>query len=266
MSSGEPSLWLPRWRADAGVRLRLFCFPHAGAGASVFRGWLRMFPEELALCPVQLPGRENRHGERPLAELSEVLDALEGVIGPYTGEPFAFFGHSMGALIAFELARRLRRRGYPEPSQLFVSSRDAPHRVRVPETMLHLASEAEILDRLRQYGQTPEELLSNARLMRRLMPLFRADARVTETAGYTVEPPLSCPIAAFGGLSDPSCTREGMQAWSEQTSGRFSLRGFPGAHFYFQDDAEPLVGAILGECKRTIDRVLAPESGLLAPL
>ncbi len=245
MSAASDS-WVSSRRPARTTRLRLFCFPYAGAGASIFRSWSDGLPTDVELCPIQLPGRETRLLEPPYARLSPLVEAVAEALTPLLDRPFAFFGHSLGTLIAFELARRLRELYSVSPVRLIVSAGAAPqlsHRGRP----VHNLPEKEFFAELRRLNGTPLELLNHAELMEIMLPLLRADFAVYETYQYSAAPALECPISAFGGLQDARVTRADLAAWSAQTNDAFSLQMFPGDHFFLK---QPLViSAISQELK-----------------
>lgn len=223
------------------ARFRLFCFPYAGGGASIYQNWSRYLPEEIAVCPIQLPGRENRLLERPFSDLPSLLEGLLPALLPYLDMPYAFFGHSMGALVSFELARALFRHGHPiQPSHLFLSGRRAPHwpDTDPPDSQL---PEPEFIERLRTLNGTPEAVLENQELLHLLLPLLRADFALCETYQYIPAVPLNCPLTVFGGLSDKEVSRASLNAWREVVSGPFKLRLFPGDHFFLQKEQASLL-------------------------
>lgn len=225
----NPWLSCPKPNPDATVRL--FCFPYSGAAASIYYPWAEMLPPNIEVCPVQLPGHGTRLREPLATRLAPQVEAVAASLTPALDRPFAFFGHSMGALISFELARYLRRLGRPGPVHLFVSGHGAPH---LPDRNppLHGLPEPEFVAKLRELNGTPEEVLRHEELLQLLIPVLRADFAVCETYVYQAEPPLPCPISAYGGLADGYVNREELAAWQEQTASRFSLRMFPGDHFY----------------------------------
>jgi surfactin synthase thioesterase subunit len=226
---------------------RLFCLPYAGGGASIFRGWAGALGDAIGVCPVQLPGREARYREPAFTRLGPLVEALAGSFGPYLDRPFALFGHSLGALIAFELARRLRREGGPEPAHLIVSGCRAP-RVRHTGRPVHSLSDAAFREELRRLGGTPAELLDNDELMDLVLPTLRADFAVCETYAYAAGRPLDCPISALGGSRDDTVDRGDLEGWRAETTGRFRVRILPGNHFFVQS-ARPL---LLEELRRTL--------------
>jgi medium-chain acyl-[acyl-carrier-protein] hydrolase len=211
--------------------MRLFCFPYAGGGASAYRGWAASLPADLEVCPVQLPGRESRLREPAFDRPEPLVATLADALGAHLDLPFAFFGHSMGAMLSFELARELRRRGSALPLHLFVSGRRAPQ-VPSREEDIHALPEPEFLAKLRELNGTPEEVLQHAELMRLLTPVLRADFAVNETYVFRPEAPLDLGISAFGGLGDQEVTREDIVGWSEHARGPFRLRMLPGDHFF----------------------------------
>jgi medium-chain acyl-[acyl-carrier-protein] hydrolase len=228
---GADLRWLAYREVNPRARLRLFCLPYAGGGASVFRGWAAALPADVEVCPVQLPGRESRLREPPFERARPLVEALAGALEPHLGMPFALFGHSMGAMLCFELARELRRRQWPPPLHLFVSGRRAPQ-LPAREAPIHDLPEPEFLARLRELNGTPEEVLGHAELMRLLIPVLRADFAVNETYVFTPGEPLDLGISAFGGLGDPEVSRDELEAWREQARGAFRLRLLPGDHFF----------------------------------
>lgn len=220
----------------------MFCFPYAGGGASIYRGWAAALPADLEVCPVQLPGRESRLRDQPFDRLGPLIEAAADALGPHFGVPFVFFGHSMGAMIAFELARELRRRGRPLPLHLFVAGRRAPQ-LPAREEPIHDLPDEEFFEELRRLNGTPEEVLQHAELMRLLTPILRADFAVNETYELTPEEPFDFGISAFGGLGDEEVTREDLAAWQAHTRGRFRLRMLPGDHFFLHSARDLILEA-----------------------
>ncbi|GER91668.1 thioesterase [Dictyobacter vulcani] len=213
------------------TRVRLFCLPYAGGGASIYNRWAAELPAQIEVCAVQLPGRENRFAERPFTNLNQLVEALVPVLKPYLDVPFAFFGHSMGSLISFELARALRNQLALEPEYLFVSGHRAPQLPSERKT-LHTLSTPEFICEVRELNGTPDEVLQSAELLELFLPLLRADFELCETYSCEVQEKLSCPIVAFGGLQDEDVPRAALEGWHEQTSGHFCRRFFYGDHFF----------------------------------
>ncbi|MGH9957239.1 MAG: thioesterase II family protein [Pyrinomonadaceae bacterium] len=231
--------WLACSRPNPQARVRLFCFPYAGGGASVFHTWPEKLPTTVEVCAVHLPGRENRLSESPFTCLSPLVHTLTEALLPHLTTPFAFFGHSMGALIAFELARELRRQHGPSPVHLFVSGRGAPQ-MPPPEPPIHALPEPQFIAKLQHFNGTPKEVLEHPELMQLLIPTLRADFAVCENYPYATDAPIDCSISAFGGLQDRKVSRERLEAWRDQSRASFSLCMFPGDHFFLHA-AEPLL-------------------------
>ena len=223
--------WLIRPKSAPKAKLRLFCFPYAGGNASTFHSWAHKLPDEIEVCGVQLPGRGERIRQQAYTHISTLLPALIEGIQPSLDKPFVFFGHSMGALLSFELSRRLRELGAPLPLQMFLSGRAAPQ-LPDPEPPKHLLPEDEFISELSRLNGTPRQILEHRDLMQLVIPLLRADFAVCETYVYVDQPPFDCPFSVMGGVQDTQVTRDRLEAWRKQTTGPFSLRMFPGDHFF----------------------------------
>jgi len=223
--------WLACPKPKPNAALRLFCFPYAGGGSALFMNWPDLLPQSVEVCAARLPGRGARMKERPFTNLSEMVGTISETIAPFLNKPFAFFGHSMGAMISFELARRLRREGQPAPERLFVSGRRAPQ-LRCTDPPTYNLPDAEFIRELKTLNGTPPEVLMNEELVRLVMPLLRSDFQVCQTHEYTPEAPLACAITAMGGIEDEEAQEGRLDAWKEQTTSSFSLRIMPGDHFY----------------------------------
>ncbi|HET8662412.1 MAG TPA: beta-ketoacyl synthase N-terminal-like domain-containing protein [Micromonosporaceae bacterium] len=241
--SAEAADWLVRGRPDAGARMRLFCLPYAGGNASTFRAWADELPAEVEVCPIQLPGREQRHKEPPFTQMSALVTTLAQVLSPYLDLPFALFGHSMGALASFELARQLRREGLAGPAHLYVSAMRAPQLPDL-EPPLHRLPEPRLVAKLREINGTPEEMLADPETLGLYLPAVRADLALVETLVHQTEPPLSCPLTVFGGAQDDKVPEEALAAWRSQTEGSFTLQLLPGDHFFIQQRRTELLAAL----------------------
>lgn len=239
MTIAPSNPWVTYPKPNPHASLRLFCFPYAGGGALSFRGWPDRLPPTIEVCPIELPGRGMRLREAPFTRLSLLVEAIAQSLLPHLDKPFAFFGHSMGALISFELARLLLRANGCSLTHLFISGRRAPQ-IPEPKPPIHRLPETEFLEELRHLNGTPEAVLANEELMQLLLPTLRADFAVLETYTYRLEPPLNYPITAFGGLQDPDVSCEMLGAWRDQTSTTFSLQMLPGDHFFLHT-AQPLL-------------------------
>jgi surfactin synthase thioesterase subunit len=198
----------------------------------------------IEVVPALLPGRELRLREPACTRLEPLIDSLTREIVPFLDRPFAFFGHSMGAIISFELARRLRWERRVEPEHLFISGRRAP---QLPEQDpdIHQLPEAEFLTELEQLRGTPKELLEHSELMQLLIPLLRADFSVCHTYTYFPSTPLKCPITAIGGLQDDTTTRAHIEPWREQTTGAFRLHMLEGDHFFINQQQAAILSIVM---------------------
>ncbi len=250
--------WLPFGAGDA-APVRLLCLPHAGAGASAYRTWGQGLPEEIAVCPVQLPGREGRMGEAPFDRADGLAEAIAEALfddGAELRTPYAVFGHSMGAIVAFALVHRLREWELPGPAHLFVSGRQAP---QVPSALpaLRDLGIADLAAELARLGGTPRQVLDDHDLLGMIAPLLRADFAVNETYRHTGEPELDIPVTAFAATADPRASVDQLDAWGAVTAGEFRLHRLPGDHF-----------AVLRQAAyvhRTIAAALAPLTAPVSP-
>ena len=244
--------WLMRPQPNPKAALRLFCLPYAGGGASVFRRWADKLPSNIEVCALQLPGRESRLREAPFDRISPLVEAAAPALREALDRPFAFFGHSLGASVSFELARWFRRHYGLSPVALFISGRQAP---QLPETDpdIHELPDAEFIEELRSLNGTPPQVLDHPELMELVLPMLRADFAMCKEYAYVQEAPLDCPFYVFGGHDDKDVPRDYLEAWREHTSASFTLRMLPGDHFFIQT-AETLLLEILS---RDIVRLLA---------
>ena len=232
--------WLDWIRADAEAPLRLFCFHYAGGSAAVFRPWAQAFPRGIELCAVELPGRGRLMGAPPYLRLRPLVQAVaETMLDALEPKPFAFFGHSMGALVCFELVRQLQRLALPLPQLLCVSGRRAP--CYPPHTAYHTLPDDELIARLAGLNGTPREVLDHPELMQLMLPMIRADFGVCETYTYTSGPALPCPIVVCGGEQDPDVQSHHLDAWRAFTTAGCDVTLFTGDHFYLRPSQQGLV-------------------------
>jgi acyl transferase domain-containing protein/surfactin synthase thioesterase subunit len=249
LSSDNP--WILSSTPKPQATIRLFCLPYAGAGASIFRTWAEELPAEIDVCPIQLPGREDRLGEMPFNRIAPLIKTLAPILEPYLDIPFAFFGHSMGALVSFELIRELRRQGCPSPTHLFVSASRAPQRTDLT-LPIHNLPEPKFIEALKRLQGTPETILQNADLMKLLLPILRGDLAIAENYIYAAEERLDCPITAFGGEQDPIVNPEDIAGWQDQTQQSFKLHLYPSDHFFLRRDRTALIQTIAQELTPTL--------------
>ena len=244
LSTAAPKPWIRCPRPRPGAAVRLFCLPYAGGGALTYRTWGDVLPATVEVCPVHLPGREDRLGEAPFTELQPLAQALGKAILPYLDKPFALFGHSMGALIAYELARELHSQAGRLPLRLFVSGRAAPQLRNTLPPISGLPDTALFAELQRRYGGIPAQIWQEAELRALLLPQLRADLSVVETYAHTPAPPLPCALTACGGTQDSLVDRASLAAWRSQVRDDISVRMFEGDHFYLNHSPQPLLQAI----------------------
>jgi medium-chain acyl-[acyl-carrier-protein] hydrolase len=237
---------MPSWfvcpRPNPEADIRLFCFPYGGGGIPVFRGWAEALPG-VELWVLSLPGRWSRLQERPLTDLPALVEELETALRPLAGDRFVFFGHSLGARVAFELARLLRRRERPLPLLLMVSASSAPQ-CPASDPPLHTLPREAFIAALRARHALLDEVLAHQELLDVVLPYLLADFTLLETAVYVTEPPLTCPITAFGGAADVQVGADELAAWSAQTSSIFTQKLFPGDHLFLHTSQVELLNEI----------------------
>jgi medium-chain acyl-[acyl-carrier-protein] hydrolase len=249
VSNASINQWVTFPHPVPGANLRLFCFPYAGGNSLIYRAWPFGLPANVEICAIQLPGHGNRLPEPLFNRLTPLIRALASQLSPYLNKPFAFFGHSMGALIGFELACLLRRESRPQPLHLFISGHRAPHTRDTQKRTFELP-EAEFIEELRRLNGTPKEVLDHPELINLMAPILRADFAIAQTYEYVDEGPLDCHLTAFGGLRDIEVAREHLEAWRTYTSAKFNVRMFPGDHFFLDISRLSLLQTISRELRR----------------
>ena len=224
-------------------QVRLFCLPYAGGSSAVFRAWSELCPPQVELVMVELPGRGARHGERLARRVEDIAVPLAEAIAARAERPFGLFGHSMGGLLAFHVARELSRQGAPLPAHLFVSAQPPAHlghqgvkRAGLPDAALR--------DELVRLGGTPPEILAHAELMTLMLPVLRADFELCETAPAISGQPLACDLTALGGVADPFVDANELKDWAQHTERRFSVNLFPGGHFFLHEHRASLLSLV----------------------
>lgn len=208
----------------------------------MYRSWQRWFPEQIDVCLVHLPGRGKRLSEPAFTRLILLVNAIADRMGCETHIPYALYGHSMGALISFELGRELFRRHHTGPEHLFVSGRRAPSWPHNEPTTFNLPHD-EFIEKIRELKGTPRDILDNPELMELFMGLLRADFQAVETYEYSAGERVSCPITVYGGLQDENVPVESCRAWQEQTSANFKVRMFTGDHFFIRNPTPEFISA-----------------------
>lgn len=245
--------WVVRERPGHGAAMRVFCLPPAGGGAGGYRGWGALAPA-LDVVAIELPGHGRRLAEPPTESMTLLVQSLASALEPWlTDPPYTLFGHSMGGLVAFELARELRRRCLPPPSHLVVSAVAAPSVRTRPERTPHPCTDADLTAELRRLGGTPEAVLREPELLDLLLPILRADLKLCTDYRFREEAALDCPITAMGGADDPTVAPDTLFGWAGHTTAGFDRIVLPGGHFYL--DAHPV--AVLN----LLARCPAPSTG-----
>lgn len=245
MMRGQDDIWVRVSVPRPDARLRLFCFPYAGGTTGAFRGWEERLPHDIELVAVQLPGRGPRRYELPFSRLSSLAAVTANALlrAGLLDIPHALFGHSMGALIAFELARALRDRHCGPPAALLVGGRGAPH-FPDPGPALHAASEELLVAELRRLGGVSEQVLSDPVRRAEFLGVIRADFAVCETYSHRPAAPLHCPIEVFGGTADVDWPRDTLVAWRLHTTGDCTVSMFDGGHFFIDSCRQDFLGAL----------------------
>ncbi|SER70651.1 thioesterase II family protein [Streptomyces qinglanensis] len=253
--SGGAGRWLRLVASAPNARARLICFPHAGGSAGFFFPLLKSLPSAVEAYAVQYPGRQDRLAEPCLTSVDELADAVCEVLRQEPAMPQVLFGHSMGATVAFEVARRQERSGGGSPLGLVVSGRRAPS-LRHAETV-HQRDDDGLVAEIRRLNGTDDSLLDDPEIRRMFLPALRADYQAIETYRMVPGPPLRCPLSVFVGDADPRVSVAEAEAWREQSGGGISLQVFPGGHFYLSDRPQEFSDRLTAE----LTRLCGPVAG-----
>lgn len=232
--------------------VRLLCFPFAAGSAALYRDWPKSLPPTVTVTAVEYPGHGRRYSQPPLADIDHLADQLAQEIVPTLDGPFVLFGHSMGALVGFELARELRRRRAALPLKIYASASRPPVRLHNRGPQLAELPDHELRGRLRRLGGTPPELLGNADLMGMMLPIVRADLAACERYVYRPEPPLPCPVTVLGGAGDRTFDQSELGQWRELTSAAFESVVMPGDHFFLRSHGAELLSWLAGDLDRLV--------------
>jgi len=243
------------------ARVRMVCLPYAGGGASAFRRWAPLLPPGVELVAAQPPGREARFVEAPLRALAPMVEGLRDAIAPLLDRPVVFFGHSLGALVAFELIRALRAAGLPQPAHLFVSGRRAPD-IALGRRAFHDLPRDELIEELRGMNGTASGVLEHPELMDMMLPVLRADFEVHDTYRYCPAAPLDVPISVLGGLDDIATDAANLAAWEGMTTGPSRVRMFRGGHFFIEQSRDDVLDAVRAELAPLLATTLQREGAI----
>ena len=234
--------WIRRFHHEPNSRVTLVCFPHAGGSASFFYPVSDAMQATLQVVALQYPGRQDRRHERPLTTIAELADQTFTALRPLMDQPLIFFGHSMGATLAFEVALRMKRAGLGGPATLFASGRRAPSTHR--DETVHLRDDEGLVTELKTLSGTDTRILGDLELLRMILPAIRSDYTAIETYEYRPGPALDCPIVALVGESDPKVTLDEARAWAGHTTGAFELCTYRGGHFYLAQHQRAVINVI----------------------
>ena len=237
--------WLSRPQPIDDPRLRLLCFPHAGSGPTTYHKWPATLPDGVEMWGIRLPGREIRLREPAHRQIDDMVADAAAALRPFLDRPFVIFGHSLGALLGYELVRHWRNEDGPQPHHLIVSGHRAPHRPPL-QPKCHQAPDAAFLQRVRRLGGTQDKFFAMTELVEMMLPTLRADFAAWETYRYQEDEILDLPITAFGSTDDSEAQEIDIAAWRQHTNHDFNYQIFSGDHFYLQTNPEPLLKQIGG--------------------
>jgi surfactin synthase thioesterase subunit len=238
----EADRWLRRFTPAADARSRLICFPHAGGAATFYGPLARALPGSVEVLALQYPGRQDRLAEPGVDDAVELAERIFGLVRDRTDLPLVLFGHSMGAVLAFEVARRLERAPGVPLRGLVVSGRYAPSVVR--HENVHTGGDAALVAEITKLNGTDARLLQDEDVREMILPSLRSDYKAVETYRYRPGPPLDCPVTVFTGDSDPRVSIAEARAWQNHTTGPFRLLTFAGGHFYLAERPAPVIAAL----------------------
>ena len=241
--------WIVRRPRERPADWRLICLPHAGSGAAAFAAWFAAAPPDCEVVIARLPGRENRLAEPVPDSIAAVIDGLLPAVEPLLDRPYVVFGYSMGALMAFELTRRLVRDGQRLPVLLAVGGHEAPHLPRW-QPPIHQLPRQEFIASLRELGGTPDVVFETPELLDLLIPTLRADLRLVETYGHDAIGPLPVPIATYVGAGDDTLASAGLAAWDELSTAATMHHSFAGGHFFLSTSGRELLSAIVSDAEQ----------------
>ncbi|NEP83877.1 MAG: thioesterase, partial [Okeania sp. SIO3B3] len=239
--------WIAYHKPKPNASTRLFCFHPWGSSASMYQQWSDALPPEIEVLPIQLPGRQRRLQEKPFTDFANLIEVLADFLSPYLDKPFAFFGHSMGGVIAFELAYFLGEKYNLKPIQLFLSGLVPPSDNTLLEKIASL-SEAERLNYLLEISEIPESISQDPSLFNELMNIFKADFQLLQSYRHVEKKPLDFPISSFSGVDDYTVSDRQLSDWSKYTTSNLKIDRIPGKHmFMFLKDSQKLLLELISQ-------------------
>jgi len=242
--------WITFPKENPDARLRLFCFPYAGGGAHIYFPWQDKLPADIEVCAVQLPGRGVRFADKPYTDHKEIINDLLNNLEGYMDKPYAVFGHSMGALLAYEFVQEIQSRKLPQAAHLFVSGRRAMH-IDSASKPIHDLPEQELISELHKLNGTPQEVLENKELMSLVLPVIRADFELCDTYAHSkTHEKLDINITAFEGEDDIKASGDQILAWQELTRGQFENNTITGDHFFIHSNQQQLISILNSELSK----------------
>ncbi|MFD8705600.1 thioesterase II family protein [Kitasatospora sp. NPDC059648] len=254
-TSRTTAAWVRRFHPSPDAPVRLVLFPHAGGSASYYYPLSQALAPDTEVLALQYPGRQDRRAEKCIDNLPELADRAYEAVLPWLDGQFAFFGHSMGSVLAFEVAQRLRRDRGDLPLWLFASGYPAPS--RLPSGTVHLRDQAGVVRELTEVGGTDPQWLEDQDMLDAILPAIRGDYRAIETHTWVPEAPLDCPLTMLVGDDDPHTSLDQAAAWQNHTTGKFALRIFPGGHFYLDEHRDAVVDTVAGTLRALLDTASA---------
>ena len=241
-TENSDSSWIIFPKPNPAAKMRLFCFPYAGGGTSLYRPWAERLSDDIELGIIILPGREHRITEPLVNELTTIVSKIESNILSFLDKPFAFLGHSIGSLISFELMEVLNKNYNKKPDYYFVSAYAAPH-IKNRKLRMSELGDDELINTLKNYNGTPPQVLENPLILEYLLPIVRADFSIYDNYKYVERETLNCPLSVFMGKED-DIEENALQAWRNYTDKEFELHKFNGGHFYINDYTEEVIEII----------------------
>ncbi len=252
MSTNNVKQWVTFPKPQPHAQLRLFCLPFAGGGASIYRSWVNQLSPNIEVCPIQLPARENRYSESAITDAKLMANLVMKELLPFINKPYAIFGHSMGALLAFEVCRSLQAGGHVLPKVVFLSAHRAPHLPRKRD-LLYLLPENQFIDRLKAYGGFPDEILNNQEFLNFILPIMRSDMTLCDLYQYEEkELSLNIHFELFVGEQDPEVGFNEMSPWAIHTNQSSSLTTFKGGHFFLRSHESEVIESIKNKIELSV--------------